>query len=58
MERSKKKCVHCRRLEPHKRKDSVGICSLYNVAGAGHTLRLCTTGRWNGQIAELQIEQR
>lgn len=31
MERSKKKCVHCRRLKPHKRKDSIGICSLYNV---------------------------
>lgn len=30
-EEAKRKCVHCRYLDRHKRKDSVGICSLYGV---------------------------
>ncbi len=31
MEKAKRKCVHCRHLERHKRKDSIGICHQYNV---------------------------
>ncbi len=31
MEKAKRKCVHCRHLERHKRKDSIGICYQYNV---------------------------
>lgn len=31
MEKSKRKCVHCKHLERYKRKDSIGCCSLYNV---------------------------
>ena len=31
MEKTKRKCVHCRHLERHKRKDSIGTCRQYNV---------------------------
>ena len=31
MEKTKRKCIHCRNLERHKCKDLIGICSLYNV---------------------------
>ena len=54
MERSKKKCVHCRYLELHKRKDSVGICSLYNVLVLD-TLCGCVRQR-NGAIKLLNFK--
>lgn len=29
--KNQKKCIHCKHLEQHKSKDSIGICSLYNA---------------------------